>query len=412
MWYRLLGLRPDIMDDDEHLRSILLGEINSVLRYSVQLDHDIMELEARREALRVETLKMNDVLQQPANLYYLHPKHYKPFETEGGKITPLRNGRYRATKLFQQVRSNETFDTKAECEKWLNNVTVSRSGNKKERKLPKASDRKPEKQGRREANNSASSETPSKASRTPNSAISYSGGIEELQRHMDMDISGINGDQLILPSDSKAYSADLQFMSDITNQSVSIPSSLPSTGDLEDNIMCVICNNGDNEENNLIIICDGCSLPVHQACYGVQKIPEGDWLCAACLHNLPPHLRTCVLCPTRMGALKPTEEGNWSHVLCALWSEKSYFVDPKKMEPIGGCNIAILDEQERVNKTGGRQLCCVCNLNIGSTIKCKYPHCRKRFHATCARKNNFTLNITIGKNGLEWNAFCPAHSKP
>ena len=194
MWYRLLGLRPDIMDDDEHLRSILLGEINSVLRYSVQLDHDIMELEARREALRVETLKMNDVLQQPANLYYLHPKHYKPFETEGGKITPLRNGRYRATKLFQQVRSNETFDTKAECEKWL--------------------------------------------------------------------------------------------------------------------------------------------------------------------------------------------------------------------------NIAILDEQERVNKTGGRQLCCVCNLNIGSTIKCKYPHCRKRFHATCARKNNFTLNITIEKNGLEWNAFCPAHSKP
>ena len=194
MWYRLLGLRPDIMDDDEHLRSILLGEINSVLRYSVQLDHDIMELEARREALRVETLKMNDVLQQPANLYYLHPKHYKPFETEGGKITPLRNGRYRATKLFQQVRSNETFDTKAECEKWLNNVTVSRSGNKKERKLPKASDRKPEKQGRREANNSASSETPSKASRTPNSAISYSGGIEELQRHMDMDISGINGE--------------------------------------------------------------------------------------------------------------------------------------------------------------------------------------------------------------------------
>ena len=106
---------------------------------------------------------------------------------------------------------------------------------------------------------------------------------------MDMDISGINGDQLILPSDSKAYSADLQFMSDITNQSVSIPSSLPSTGDLEDNIMCVICNNGDNEENNLIIICDGCSLPVHQACYGVQKIPEGDWLCAACLGNLPSH---------------------------------------------------------------------------------------------------------------------------
>ena len=40
---------------------------------TLSLDHDIMELEARREALRVETLKMNDVLQQPANLY-LTPK--------------------------------------------------------------------------------------------------------------------------------------------------------------------------------------------------------------------------------------------------------------------------------------------------------------------------------------------------
>ena len=39
------------MEDDERLRSILLGEINSVLRHSVQLDHDIMEL-SRREALK------------------------------------------------------------------------------------------------------------------------------------------------------------------------------------------------------------------------------------------------------------------------------------------------------------------------------------------------------------------------
>ena len=395
------------MEDDAYLRSLLLGEINSILRDSVQLDHDIMELEAHREALRVETLKMNDVLRQPANLHYLHPKHYKPYETEGGTITLLRNGRYRASRSFQHVNYTETFDTKAECEKWLNNKVVSHSSDKKGKKLAKTFNTKVERQGRQVADDRTSSNMPLKPSRIPNSSRNYLKNIEELQKNMSVD-----GDQLISPNDYKSYSAGSQFMTATTNQSIGISSSPPSAGDLEDSIVCGICNNGDNEENNLIIICDGCSLPVHQACYGVQKIPEGDWLCAACLGNLPSHLRTCVLCPVRMGALKPTKEGNWAHVLCALWSEKSYFVDPSQMEPIGGCNIAILDEQERLNKSGRGNLCCVCNLNVGSTIKCRHSHCRKRFHATCARMKNFTLNIAIEKNGLEWNAFCPAHSKP
>ena len=61
---------------EQATRALLLKQINKVLWSSVRIDHEIMELEARREALRVETLKMGNLLQQPSSLHYLHQKHY------------------------------------------------------------------------------------------------------------------------------------------------------------------------------------------------------------------------------------------------------------------------------------------------------------------------------------------------
>lgn len=59
------------------------------------------------------------------------------------------------------------------------------------------------------------------------------------------------------------------------------------------------------------------SLRVSQACYGILKVPRGNWLCRTCALGVQPK---CLLCPKRGGALKPTRSGTkWVHVSCALW---------------------------------------------------------------------------------------------
>lgn len=47
-------------------------------------------------------------------------------------------------------------------------------------------------------------------------------------------------------------------------------------------IVCGICSAPHSKPPNQIILCDNCDYAVHQQCYGVTEIPEGDWLCKSC----------------------------------------------------------------------------------------------------------------------------------
>lgn len=47
-------------------------------------------------------------------------------------------------------------------------------------------------------------------------------------------------------------------------------------------ITCGLCNKGHSRTPNQIILCDNCDYAVHQECYGIKEIPEGDWLCKSC----------------------------------------------------------------------------------------------------------------------------------
>jgi len=69
-----------------------------------------------------------------------------------------------------------------------------------------------------------------------------------------------------------------------------------------DGIVCEMCSKPDSEVPNEIILCDNCDFAVHQQCYDLAEIPEGDWLCKSCSQEdvlktpskplLPPGVKT------------------------------------------------------------------------------------------------------------------------
>lgn len=56
----------------------------------------------------------------------------------------------------------------------------------------------------------------------------------------------------------------------------------------EDDEVCKVCSKPDSRSGNQIIFCDSCDLAVHQKCYGVARIPKGDWFCKDCAKDHPP----------------------------------------------------------------------------------------------------------------------------
>lgn len=55
-------------------------------------------------------------------------------------------------------------------------------------------------------------------------------------------------------------------------------------GDEED-ALCAVCGDGSSVEPNQILFCERCDLAVHQQCYGLADIPEGEWLCWPCAQH-------------------------------------------------------------------------------------------------------------------------------
>ncbi|KAF4611305.1 hypothetical protein D9613_007262 [Agrocybe pediades] len=168
---------------------------------------------------------------------------------------------------------------------------------------------------------------------------------------------------------------------------------------------CAICDDSEGENSNAIVFCDGCNLAVHQDCYGVPYIPEGQWLCRKCTVS-PENPVSCYLCPNEGGAFKQTTHGEWVHLLCAIWIPETRVANDVFMEPITGV--------ERISKQRWKLRCSICDVREGACIQCTKPSCFVAFHATCARREKLLMPMKSvqGAEPASLTCFCDRHLPP
>ncbi|KAJ1355629.1 hypothetical protein KIN20_013113 [Parelaphostrongylus tenuis] len=172
------------------------------------------------------------------------------------------------------------------------------------------------------------------------------------------------------------------------------PSSMLPGSSMDGDDVCCVCGDGDVNNVNQIIYCDMCNIAVHQDCYGVPYIPEGQWLCRRCKFS-PSAQVECCLCPNTSGAFKQTSDGRWAHVICAIWLNEVHFGNLVFLEPIEGVDASL----ERRCKLK----CLVCRKKMGACLQCSTRCCLKAFHVTCAQQSGMTMKIknTIDPDNAE-----------
>ncbi|KAJ4827238.1 hypothetical protein Tsubulata_015200 [Turnera subulata] len=64
---------------------------------------------------------------------------------------------------------------------------------------------------------------------------------------------------------------------------------------------CCVCGSSNEDDINCLVECGKCLIKVHQACYGVYKVPKGTWYCRPCKTSSKNIV--CVLCGYGGGAM-------------------------------------------------------------------------------------------------------------
>ncbi|XP_062392008.1 E3 ubiquitin-protein ligase Jade-2 [Sardina pilchardus] len=169
----------------------------------------------------------------------------------------------------------------------------------------------------------------------------------------------------------------------------------------DEDVVCDVCRSPEGEDGNEMVFCDKCNICVHQACYGILKVPQGNWLCRTCALGVQPK---CLLCPKRGGALKPTRSGTkWVHVSCALWIPEVSIGCPEKMEPI--------TKVSHIPASRWALSCSLCREHTGTCIQCSMPSCIVAFHVTCAFEHGLEMHTILAENDeVRFKSYCLEHS--
>ncbi|KAK2659681.1 hypothetical protein Ddye_006214 [Dipteronia dyeriana] len=70
---------------------------------------------------------------------------------------------------------------------------------------------------------------------------------------------------------------------------------------MDSDAFCCVCGGSNKDEINCLLECSRCFIKVHQACYGVSRVPKGHWYCRPCRTSSKDIV--CVLCGYGGGAM-------------------------------------------------------------------------------------------------------------
>lgn len=199
--------------------------------------------------------------------------------------------------------------------------------------------------------------------------------------------------------------------------SKSLPAAYDHDWSYQDRVLqtddCCICNGGENSASNLVLQCASCHIHVHQSCYGVQELgmytKDKKWYCRKCEAVLAGNVNfevSCALCCKQGGALKPaTEPLKWVHVVCALYTNETFFVNPDAMEPIDGVMAAVVRARKQ------RRRCWLCGLREGSIERCSVKVCKAGFHVSCGVTQGASFELQhFNQQVVYVRCFCPEHA--
>jgi len=168
-----------------------------------------------------------------------------------------------------------------------------------------------------------------------------------------------------------------------------------------------------------VMRCVTCGTTVHRQCYGLSLGVAGyGWRCDRCTDG--PRLAPCQLCPRTGGALKPTVNGKWVHVQCALALPELELQTAAELSPAVDLS-AITTARRKLS-------CCRCKrrkkphrvagrtvnaADYGACVQCSHPSCAAAFHTTCAQRD-MMLHATMKRpddpdQAVEWNFLCTKH---
>lgn len=181
---------------------------------------------------------------------------------------------------------------------------------------------------------------------------------------------------------------------------------------------CCVCADENGWTDNPLIYCDGenCEVAVHQGCYGIQEVPDGEWFCAKCTKaavmapgTVNSETFCCQLCPFDYGALKRTDrKDGWAHVICALYIPEVRFGNVHSMEPVILSDVPV-DKFQKI--------CYICNderpsaAKKGACMSCNKNNCKRSFHVTCAQRKGLLCEEGAVSRNVKYCGYCESHLK-